>query len=150
MSSYDGVVSKMLRVYVRRVIDGDTILVDIENPSQGLMQQERVRLLGIDTPEMAAPNRPQQRFGREASTLTKEALEKKYIYLAFDWELRDRYGRLLAYVYFENGGCFNAMMIRQGYVRAYNRYAFHFFEEFQTYEREARTKRLGLWAGGGR
>jgi micrococcal nuclease len=67
------------------------------------------------------------------------------VYLAFDWDLRDRYGRLLAYVYGEDKICHNAEIIRQGYGHAYTRYSFRFMDEFRNYEREARNGKRGLW-----
>jgi micrococcal nuclease len=135
-SSYDADVSKMLRVYVRQVVPGNILLVDIENPPPGLDRRERVQIIGLETPEAKA-SRQMARNGRAVNMLTKEALEEKYVYLAFDGELRDRYGQLLAYVYFENGGCFNAMMMRQGYAHVYSRYSFQFLEEFKLYGQEA-------------
>jgi micrococcal nuclease len=138
-------VSRMLEAYVRRVVDGDTIVVEIENPPSPLRKEERVRLLGVDTPETVDPRRPVERFGKEASRLTKETLEKETVYLAFDWDLRDRYGRLLAYVYLGKGRCYNAMLIGLGYGHAYLQYPFQFIEEFRDYEKTARTKKLGLW-----
>jgi micrococcal nuclease len=143
--SYDADIFRMLEVYVRRVVDGDTIVVEITNPPSLLNTEERVRLLGVDTPETVDPHRPVEGYGRAASRLTKEALEKETVYLAFDWNLRDRYGRLLAYVYFGNGGCYNAILIRRGYARAYLRYTFQFTEEFRDFEKTARTKKLGFW-----
>jgi micrococcal nuclease len=138
-------VSRMLEVYVRRVVDGDTIVVEIKNPPSPLNKEERVRLLGVDTPETVDPRRPVERFGKEASRLTKETLEKETVYLAFDWDLRDRYRRLLAYVYLGNGRCYNALLIELGYAHAYLQYPFQFIEEFRNYEKTARTKELGLW-----
>ena len=67
------------------------------------------------------------------------------MYLAFDWDLRDRYGRLLAYIYTADGDCFNAALIREGYGYAYTRYPFQFMEEFRALEQEARNARRGLW-----
>jgi micrococcal nuclease len=128
-------------------VDGDTVRVRIANPPGELRVVETIRLLGVDTPETVHPNRPVEAFGREASTFTKSRLLGKQVYLAFDWDLRDRYGRLLAYIYTLDGGlsCFNADLIREGYGHAYTRYPFHFMEEFRSLETEARNAKRGLW-----
>ena len=135
----------LLPVFVDRVIDGDTIVVKIDNPPQGLNESERVRFLGVDTPETVHPNKVVQWFGKEASEYTKKMLEKKKVYLAFDWDLRDIYKRLLAYIYLEDGTCFNAKQVRDGYAHAYTRYPFQFMDEFKRYENNARLKKIGLW-----
>jgi micrococcal nuclease len=136
---------RMLRADVVDSVDGDTIRVRIPRPPSGLRAVEIVRLLGVDTPETVHPSRAVERFGREASAFTERALLNKAVYLAFDWDLRDHYGRLLAYIYTGDGGCFNAVLIREGYAYAYTRYPFQFMEEFRALEQEARTAKRGLW-----
>jgi micrococcal nuclease len=128
-------------------VDGDTVRARIDNPPAGLGVVETIRLLGVDTPETVHPGRPVEAFGREASDFTRSRLLGKRVYLAFDWDLRDRYGRLLAYVYVLDGAlsCFNADIIREGYGHAYTRYPFHFIEEFRSLEAEARNAGRGLW-----
>jgi micrococcal nuclease len=128
-------------------VDGDTVRVRIASPPEGLNVVETIRLLGVDTPETVHPNRPVEAFGREASDFTKSRLLGKRVYLAFDWDLRDRYGRLLAYIYTSDRGCFNAELIREGYGHAYTRYPFQFMEEFRALETEARRTKRGLWGG---
>jgi micrococcal nuclease len=122
---------------VVRVVDGDTLELDGE---------ERVRLIGVDTPETVHPNKPVERFGKEASAFTRRMAEGRRVRLEFDQELRDRYNRTLAYVYLDDGMFLNAEIIRQGYGHAYTRFPFKYFEEFRAYEREARAQRRGLWA----
>lgn len=140
ISSYKDVdVSRMAKAFVSRVIDGDTIEVRLDGKSY------KVRLIGVDTPETVAPGRAVERFGKEASQFTRSKLEKKTVYLAFDWDLYDRYGRLLAYVYFPDRTCFNAELIRLGYGHAYTKYPFQFLEEFRELELEARKAKRGLW-----
>jgi micrococcal nuclease len=144
-------------------VDGDTVRVRIANPPGGLGLVETIRLLGVDTPETVHPNQPVQRFGKEASDFTRARLLNKNVFLAFDWDLRDRYGRLLAYIYPADetaanaaaaaaggaGGaiaaCFNAILIREGYAHAYTRFAFQFADEFRALEQEARQEKRGLW-----
>lgn len=124
---------------VERVVDGDTLLLD---------GGERIRLLGVDTPETVHPERPVERFGREASKFTRRLAEGRSVRLEFDQERTDRYGRTLAYVYLEDGTFLNAEIIRQGYGFAYTRFPFRYLEEFRALEREARDARRGLWAEG--
>jgi micrococcal nuclease len=72
-------------------------------------------------------------------------VEGKEVRLEFDWQRRDKYGRLLAYVYLLNGTFLNAEIIKQGYGFAYTRFPFKYLEEFRKYEREATESRRGLW-----
>lgn len=127
--------------YVQRVVDGDTLVL-----SNGV----RVRLIGVDTPEMKRPNTPVERFGLEAAAFTKRMVEGKRIRLEYDQANaaighKDRYGRTLAYVFLENGILLNGEIIRQGYGHALTRYPFSRLEEFRRLEREAREQRRGLW-----
>jgi micrococcal nuclease len=128
--------SREWRVVVR-VVDGDTLVLD---------GNERVRLIGVDTPESVDPRRPVQYFGKEASAFTRRVAEGKRARLAYDRERTDRYGRTLAYVYLEDGPFLNAEIIRQGYGHAYTRFPFRYADEFRAYEREAREGGRGLWA----
>jgi len=138
--------SRLVHGKVYDHVDGDTFRVRIDNPPKGLNEEETIRLLGVDTPETVKPRTPVQYFGKEASDYTKARMLGKTVYLAFDWDLRDRYGRLLAYVYSEDKTCFNAELIREGYGFAYTKYSFQFMDEFRGYERDARKKKAGLWA----
>ena len=120
-----------------RVVDGDTIV---------LSNNERVRLIGVDTPETKHPKKPVEYFGREATAFTKRMVGGKVIKLRYDQQRRDKYGRLLAYVYLPNGIFLNAEIIKQGYGYAYTKFPFKYMEEFRQYEKEAREARRGLWA----
>jgi micrococcal nuclease len=130
-------------------VDGDTVRVRIVNAPGEVGAVETIRFIGVDTPETVHPSRPVERFGKEASDFTREGLLGKPVYLAFDWDLRDRYGRLLAYIYTGDGRCFNARLIQEGYGFAYTRFPFHFMEEFRALERQARAEKRGLWGDGG-
>lgn len=121
---------------VKRTIDGDTLL---------LTNGERVRLIGVDTPETKHPQKPVQRFGREAYLFTKGVVEGKEVRLEYDWQRRDKYDRLLAYVYLRDDTFLNAEIIKQGYGFAFTKYPFKYLEEFRKYEREARENKRGLW-----
>lgn len=100
---------------VVRVVDGDTIIVSSEG------EQERVRLIGINTPESVDPSRPVMCFGKEASARMKQVLKAgTQVQLRRDVEARDRYERLLAYVYRASDGLFvNLEMVRGGYADQY-------------------------------
>jgi micrococcal nuclease len=137
--------SRMVRAEVVDHVDGDTIRVRVPSPPGGLNIVETIRMLGVDTPETVHPSRPVERFGKEASEFTRRTLLNKTVHLVFDWDLRDRYGRLLAYIYTADGDCFNAALIREGYGHAYTRYPFQFMEEFRALEQDARNARRGLW-----
>ena len=121
---------------IKRVIDGDTLL---------LINGERVRLIGVDTPETKHPQKPVEYFGKEAYLFTKQMVDGKEARFEFDRQKRDRYGRLLAYVYLLDGTFLNAEIIKQGYGFAYTKFPFKYMEEFRRYEREARETRKGLW-----
>ena len=121
---------------VKRAVDGDTLL---------LTNGERVRLIGVDTPETKHPKKPVERFGKEAYLFTKKMVEGKEVRLEYDWPRRDKYKRLLAYVYLMDGTFLNAEIVKQGYGFAYTRFPFKYLEEFRRYEREARENGKGLW-----
>jgi micrococcal nuclease len=123
-------------VRVKRAVDGDTLL---------LTTGQRVRLIGVDTPETKHPQKPVQYFGKEAYLFTKGMVEGREVRLEYDWQRRDKYNRLLAYVYLLDGTFLNAEIIKQGYGFAYTRFPFKYLEEFRRYEKEARENGKGLW-----
>lgn len=137
--------AEMTRAVVVRHVDGDTVYVSIPRPPRGVKSYESVRFIGVDTPETVHPKKTVERFGMEASAFTRDHLLNQPVFLAFDWQLRDRYGRLLAYVYLADGSCFNAALVRDGYAHAYTRFPFQFLEEFRSLERTAREQGAGLW-----
>ncbi|MBI4848901.1 MAG: thermonuclease family protein [Nitrospirae bacterium] len=122
-----------------RVIDGDTIVVVMNGKT------EKVRLIGVDTPETVHPSKPVEHFGKEASAFTKHLAEGRMLRLEYDWQIRDKYKRLLAYVYLEDGTFLNTEIIRQGYGFAYTKFPFKYLDEFREYEKEARENKRGLW-----
>ena len=122
---------------VVRVVDGDTLILD---------GKERVRLMGVDTPETVHPNKPVEYYGKEASAFTKKLCEGKSVSLEYDWQRQDKYGRTLAYIYLEDGTFVNAEIVKQGYGHAYTRFPFKYLDEFREYEKEARENGKGLWA----
>ncbi|HXF72049.1 MAG TPA: thermonuclease family protein, partial [Actinomycetota bacterium] len=126
---------------VLRVIDGDTVEVRFRG------RVEDVRLIGVDTPETVAPGEPVECYGREASAFTERRLEGRRVRLELDVELRDPYGRLLAYVWVD-GKLFNEVLVREGFAQVATfppnvRYV----DRFLAAQREARREGRGLWGG---
>lgn len=138
---------------VTRVVDGDTIEVAItgrsEGPGAGLApigSTQKVRLIGIDTPESVRPGTPVECFGREASAAAKSLLEGREVTLVKDVEETDRYDRLLRYVYI-GGEMANARLVINGYATAYTYPPnVRWSDLFVQLEREARDGDRGLWA----
>ena len=126
---------------VQRVSDGDTFVATVEG------RRERIRVIGVDTPESVAPNQPDEPYGEEASDFAKHHLDGETVRLAGDAEPRDRYGRMLAYVWLEDGTFWNALLVAEGYAQQLT------IPPNVTYERlvrrlaaEARREDRGLWA----
>ncbi|MBA7541590.1 hypothetical protein ES705_33906 [subsurface metagenome] len=121
---------------VVRVLDGDTIILD---------NGETVRLIGVDAPEIHHPEIPVQRFGEEATEFLRRFAEGFECTLEYEPNnIRDLYGRLLAYV-FVGDRLANAEIIRRGYAYAYMRFPFRRQAEFISLEHEAREHQYGLW-----
>jgi micrococcal nuclease len=136
--------------YVLRVVDGDTLK---------LSGGERVRLIGIDTPEVFYSSKLSrdaknsgsdtatiQKMGKEASDFTKKLCSGKMVRLEYDVQRRDKYDRLLAYVYLEDGTFVNARIIEEGYAQVMTvvpnvKYA----ELFLRLQKDARDAHRGLW-----
>jgi len=118
------------------VIDGDTIVLE---------SGEKVRLIGVDTPELHHPKKPVQYYAKEAKEFTKSLVEGKDVRLKYDWQRKDKYGRALAYIYLKDGTFLNIEIIKQGYGFAYTKFPFKYMEDFRRYEREARENKKGLW-----
>jgi micrococcal nuclease len=126
-------------VLVERVVDGDTLV---------LSGGDRVRLIGVDTPETHHPTKPVQPFGPEAYEFTRRKVEGKRVQLKFDpGETKDRYGRTLAYVYID-GEFLNELLIRQGLARALTNYPFSsdMKQVFRTAEAQAKAAKRGVWS----
>ena len=124
--------------------DGDTFDVLIQKPPNRLKNRETIRLLGVDAPEFNRSG-DSEYFAGEASEYTKNRVYNKKVYLAFDFRLRDRYDRVLAYVYLEHGSCLNAELLQHGYARIFTGEKYKFNEEFQTLEEVAQENKTGLW-----
>ncbi len=131
---------------VARVIDGDTL--DIDAPD-GDKQVTRIRLWGVDTPEVARGGGEDMHFGGEASAFAKQTLFDRRVHVVLSPKrTRGKYGRLLAYVFLERGGpMFNEMLLEEGYAYADLRFNHHYFKRFKAIEKRARKAGAGLWAG---
>ena len=84
---------------IERVVDGDTAIVSFIFDDGSKYLKERVRFIGVNTPETVHPNKPVEYYGKEASNFTKKELSDKVVWLQTDVEVKDRYGRMLAYVW---------------------------------------------------
>lgn len=125
------------------VIDGDTIKVEFSNGNV-----ETIRLLLVDTPETVKPDTPEQPFGKEASDYMKKRLIKDTVVdIERGIEERDKYDRLLAYVYV-NGKQINEELVKEGLARV--AYVFEpntkYLERLKNAETEAKTKGIGIWS----
>ncbi|WP_324824344.1 thermonuclease family protein [Sinanaerobacter sp. ZZT-01] len=97
---------------VIRVVDGDTFVATIDD------KEEKVRLIGVDTPESVHPDKSKNtKAGELASEYVKDLLEDQTVQLEFDVQERDKYGRVLAYVYLEDGTFLNEKLILDGYAQ---------------------------------
>lgn len=130
---------------VEGVIDGDTIKLTIGETI------ETVRLIGVDTPETVHPSQPVECFGKEASKKTGELLSGTMVIIEKDLSQneRDKYGRLLAYVFLPDGTNLNQKLIADGYAYEYTyNLPYKYQSEFKQAETDARNSKRGLWAEG--
>lgn len=125
---------------VTSIVDGDTIHVDLGG------RDERVRYIGVDTPETGGP-RGSQPYGVEARERNRALVEGQTVRLVFDVQDRDRYGRLLAYVYTPEEGTFvNAVLVSEGFARVMTVPPnVRFASVFRSLETEARDEERNLW-----
>lgn len=135
---------------VTKHVDGDTVYVKING------QEYKLRLIGVNTPETKHPQKGVEYYGKEASNYTKSKLLGKTVYLEKDVSETDKYGRLLRYIWLEpptkltkeeiKTKMFNAILVANGYAQVATyppdvKYQDYFLE----FEREARSKNIGLW-----
>ena len=127
------------RVRVARVVDGDTVHVDLEG------DDVTIRLIGIDTPESVQPGSPVECYARRASDYTRERLDGATVDLEFDLERTDRFGRTLAYVWIGDE-LFNGTLVERGFatVTTFPPNVKH-VDEFTEAQHEARGAGLGVW-----
>lgn len=130
---------------VSKVVDGDTLDIIIDGKT------ERVRLIGINTPEVVDPRKTVECFGKEASDKAKETLSGKSVYIESDSSQgdKDKYGRLLRYVFIDEDIIFNKMMIEGGFAYEYTyEVPYKYQEEFKRAQKDAELNKRGLWADG--
>lgn len=129
---------------VYNVTDGDTVKVRING------KNFVVRLIGVDTPETKDPRKTVQCFGKEASAYTKKILLNQTITLESDKASgnKDKYGRLLRYVFLADGTNFNRQLIANGYAYEYTYKStiYRYQTKFKQAQKDAREKKQGLWA----
>ncbi|MDB5169404.1 MAG: hypothetical protein JWO41_760 [Candidatus Saccharibacteria bacterium] len=126
---------------ISRFVDGDTIVVNMNG------SQETVRFIGVDTPETHKPNTPVQCYGPAASAFTKNYIGTQKVRLELDPESsnRDRYNRLLRYIYLPDGHLVNKVLVKQGYGFYYPYFPFTKSDEFAAAQKQAQAGNKGLW-----
>ena len=129
---------------VVHVVDGDTLDIDIPDGDRPVT---RIRLWGVDTPEVGLHDTNVMHFGPEASQFAKQTLLDREVHVVLSPDrTRGKYGRLLAYVYLKHGGrMFNEMLIEEGYAYADLRFKHHYYKQFKAMDKRARTAGVGLW-----
>jgi micrococcal nuclease len=145
--AWPGIPRDAIRAHVPRVVDGDTIVligITVGYAESGGRPGRHARLIGINTPEVFGRL---QCFGPQASAFTKRELTGRDVFVDFDVERLDRYGRALVYVWTTDGAFFNGELAQDGYAVQETippdvRYA----EDFARYVSDARTARRGLWS----
>ncbi len=125
-------------VKVRWVDDGDTIVV---------AGGDRVRYLGINTPEVAHKDKPGEPFGDEAKAFNKKLVQGRWINLELDEQQRDHYGRLLAYVFLADGTFVNGELVRQGYAHLLRKQSkLRYWKRLLALQRQALKEKKGMWS----
>jgi micrococcal nuclease len=126
---------------IAEFVDGDTIAVNMNGTV------EKVRMIGVDTPETKKPNAPIQCYGHEASNYTKSLIGTGKVRLESDPQStnRDRYNRLLRYVYLPDGRLLEEESIKNGYAFAYTQFPFTKSAQFVAAQIQAQSARKGLW-----
>lgn len=125
------------------VTDGDTLKVSLDGKT------ETIRVIGINTPETVDPRKPVECFGKQASDRAKQILTGQKVSLEADPSQsdRDRYGRLLRYIFLENGTDYGLAMIKDGYAQEYTYQTPHKYQlPYRTAQQEAQQAQRGLWA----
>ena len=128
---------------VSKITDGDTFYVMTKNS-----EKFKIRLIGINAPESYNVGKKfrKEYFGKEAKVFATNLLKNKKVKLTFDVQKTDRYGRILAYAYLENGVFLNQYLVENGFaVVATFPPNVKFVEVFTKAEKSARNKKLGLW-----
>lgn len=135
--------NERIEVKFSKCVDGDTIRLTING------EKKRVRLLAIDTPESVTPDKPVEKYGKEASELTCNLVKNaKKIEIEYDAnsDKEDKYGRVLAYVYVDDV-MIQKELLSKGLAKvAYLYKEYQYTEEFKLIQEEAQNKKIGLWS----
>ena len=124
---------------VTRIVDGDTVVAQVNN------KQEKIRIIGINTPESVDPRRPVECFGKEASAQASKLLLNKEVTLE-NYQERDRHGRMLGYIKLPDETDFGKEMIEAGYAYSFKSYSHPRLADYNRIEKVARKNSAGLWA----
>lgn len=125
---------------VLRIIDGDTVEIEYEGTLTS------VQLIGVNAPETVHPRKPVEPYGMEATAFLRNLVLNRFVYFEFDGAKKDKYDRLLAYVYRDSDDLFvNVEVIRQGFARTETRFPFKHLELFKYHESHAYKDGKGLW-----
>ncbi len=128
----------LIKVKVKRVIDGDTVVLE---------NGERLRYAGINAPELHTAKGIPQPFAVEAYKLNKKLVEGKTLYLELSLRKRDRYGRLLGELYFENGTPVSAILVKRGFAFVcYYPGSGKYYQKYLPLQREAIRERKGIFS----
>jgi micrococcal nuclease len=142
-ASEEPVVQANVTYRVVSVVDGDTVKLDMNGTT------ETIRIIGLDTPETVHPSKPVECMGIEASNQAKQLLAEQIVRFESDdtQDTRDRFGRLLGYLFLPNGNNFAEVMLRAGYGNEYTYdLPYKYQSEFKVAEQSARANGVGLWA----
>ena len=125
------------RLYVKQVYDGDTV---------ALSSGEHVRYIGVDAPEIDHQGGKSDFLAHEARQINAKLVQGKPIRMEFDQERNDRHGRLLAYVFLENGTMVNELLVKRGFARVFpNPPNLKYFSLLLDSQRQAMVERVGIW-----
>lgn len=128
--------------HVVKVVDGDTITVSINGTT------DTIRIIGLNTPETVDPRKGVECFGREASAFAKQTLSGKTVYLEPDASQseRDKYGRLLRFVFLEDNSDYGKVAIQEGFGYEYTYdLPYRYQTEYKQAQQQAQTNKRGLW-----
>lgn len=137
--------NKLISAKILKVVDGDTMKVSFNE--SGKVKEETIRLLLVDTPESVAPDKPVQPFALDASKYAKDTLSDKDVKLEIDVSERDKYGRLLCYLYIGDK-MFNEMLLENGYARVAYIYPpnVKYVDKFREIQKTAQKKGINIWS----
>lgn len=137
--------NKLIPAKILKVVDGDTMKVSYNE--SGKVKEETIRLLLVDTPESVDPDKAVQPFALDASKYAKDTLSDKEVKIEIDVSERDKYGRLLCYLYIGDK-MFNEMLLENGYARVAYVYPpnVKYVDKFREIQKTAQQKGINIWS----